>query len=205
MSISNQIIIATKNKGKSKEIKEILSIGGIEYFDLNDIEFKDEIVEYGKSFEENALIKASTIYDRYHIPVVADDSGLVVNVLNGKPGIYSARYAGENATDEENNELLLRELIPANDIERNAKFVCVAVFYSEINKYVYERGEILGYITYNPVGSGGFGYDPIFYLPDFRKTMAELDPGQKNKISHRWKAFRRLKEHIVEYLETIER
>ena len=199
-TLNKTIIIATKNKGKSKEIKKILSIDGVRYLDLNDIDFKDEIVEYGKSFEENALIKASAVFDRYSIPVIADDSGLVIEILNGRPGVYSARYAGENSTDEKNNMLLLNELNQVDDIERKAKYVCVAVFYYDKNRYMVERGEVAGYITHNPVGSEGFGYDPLFYLPDFKKTMAELTPEEKNKISHRGKAFNKIKEHILEYL-----
>jgi len=200
MSISNKIvIIATKNRGKSREIKEILKVDSVRYIDLNDLDFKDEIVEYGKSFEENALIKATTIFDRYGIPVIADDSGLEVDVLNGRPGVYSARYAGENATDQENNELLLSELSKVPDIKRKARFVCVAVFYYDRDRYVVERGEVEGYITHNPVGTNGFGYDPIFYLPEFKKTMAELSSEEKNRISHRGQAFRRLKNHVIEY------
>ena len=200
MSTSNKIIIiATKNKGKSREIKEILKIDGVRYLDLYDLDFNDRIVEYGRSFEENALIKAAAIFDRYRKPVVADDSGLVVEALNGRPGVYSARYAGENATDRDNNELLLDELLNLPDIERKARFVCVAVFYYDVNRYDVERGEVEGYITHKPVGDKGFGYDPIFYLPDLKKTMAELTPEEKNKISHRGQAFRRLKNHIIRY------
>lgn len=200
MSISNKIvIIATKNRGKSREIKEILKVDSVRYLDLNDLDFKDEIVEYGKSFEENALIKATSVFDRYGIPVIADDSGLEVDVLNGRPGVYSARYAGEYATDRENNELLLSELSKVPDIERKARFVCVAVFYYDRDRYAVETGEVEGYITYNPVGINGFGYDPIFYLPEFKKTMAELSSKEKNRISHRGQAFRRLKDHVKEY------
>ncbi len=200
MSISNKtVIIATKNRGKSREIKEILKIDGVKYLDLYDLDFNDRIVEYGRSFEENALIKAAAIFDRYRKPVVADDSGLEVEALNGRPGVYSARYAGENATDRDNNELLLEELLNLPDIDRKARFVCVAVFYYDVNKYDVEKGEVEGYITHNPVGDQGFGYDPIFYLPDLKKTMAELTPEEKNKISHRGKAFRRLKSHIIRY------
>ena len=201
MSISSDtIIIATKNRGKSKEIKKILHIDGIKYLDLNDINFNDDIIEYGKSFKENALIKAMTIFDRYNLPVVADDSGLVVKALNGRPGVYSARYAGEGATDKENNDLLLNELLNVPDIERKAKFVCVAVFYYDKNRYVVEKGEVEGYITHNSVGNHGFGYDPLFYLPDFKKTMAELSSEEKNKISHRGQAFRKIRSYIIDYI-----
>jgi len=202
-TLSNVVIIATKNKGKSKEIKEILKIDGVKYLDLNDIDFRDDIVEYGKSFEENALIKATTIFDRYQTPVISDDSGLVVEALNGRPGVYSARYASENATDKENNELLLSELMKVSDIDRRAKFVCVSVFYFDKNKYVVETGEVHGYITHNPVGSNGFGYDPIFYLPEYKKTMAELNSEEKNKVSHRGIAFRKLRYHIIKYFNKI--
>ena len=204
MSISNKvnrIIIATKNKGKSREIKDIIKIDGVEFIDLNDLNFNDEIEETGKTFAENALIKASTVYQLYRMPVIADDSGLVVDALGGKPGVYSARYAGENATDEENYNKLLKEMNGVPDIERKARFVCVAVFYYDIDKYYLEKGEVEGYITYNPVGEEGFGYDPVFYVPEFKKTMAELPPEIKNRISHRGKAFRKLRPHIIEYIK----
>ncbi len=202
MSTSNRVIIATKNKGKSREIKEILKINGIVFLDLLDLNFKRDIEETGLTFEENALIKASAIYSEFKMPVIADDSGLMVEALNGRPGVFSARYAGENASDEDNYRLLLNELSGIEDINRKARFVCIAVFYFDKGRYVVERGEIEGYITHNPVGEKGFGYDPVFYLPDFKKTMAELDPEIKNRISHRGKAFRKLKSHLEEYFKT---
>lgn len=196
----NEIIIGSKNPGKVVEIKQILSLANVEFLDLHGLSFTEEIEEKGATFGENALLKAETIYKKYRIPVIADDSGLSVSYLNGSPGVYSARFAGSGATDEKNNRLLLEKLRDVPDGMRNARFICVALFYYATARYHIEEGSVDGYITTMPEGDGGFGYDPLFFLPELGKTMAQLPPDVKNSISHRACAFKRLRPRIVEYL-----
>jgi XTP/dITP diphosphohydrolase len=193
---SIEIIIASRNRGKIGEIRDILSLEGVPVFDLIQLGFEEPIEEVGSSFLENALIKARTVYRRYQKPVIADDSGLVVPRLNGEPGVRSARYAGPGADDRRNNELLLEKLGEARGEGRRAWFVCTAVFLYDEEKYRVAEGRVDGTIGLEPRGRGGFGYDPLFYLPHFGKTMAQLTEGQKNEISHRGAAFRSLKTDI---------
>ncbi len=189
-----EIIFATQNSGKINEVKSILGNDSIKLLSLDEFENVPEVIESGDTFEENAKIKAAEIYKKYKIPVIADDSGIVVEQLNGRPGVYSARYAGEEATDEENNNKLIKEL--SNFPEPHfAKFVCCAVFYNG-NQFFTEFGEIKGRIIKNPRGKNGFGYDPIFVPEGYSKTSAELDPDEKNSISHRAIAFNKLKNII---------
>jgi len=190
----NKIIIASKNKGKISEIVNIMSIDGLVFTDLNELGFEEEIEENGSTFLENALIKAERIYKVYNIPVISDDSGLIVDWLNGKPGVYSARFAGEKATDEENSLLLLSKMKGIPFEKRSARFVCISVFYYGSQKYFSARGSIEGIIANSPAGNNGFGYDPIFFIPTYSITMAELSTAEKNKISHRANAFKVLKE-----------
>ncbi len=188
--MKRKIICATQNTGKLKEVSQILGDKYFELLSLNDFNNVGEIVEDGNSFEENAIKKAKYVFEEYGLPVIADDSGLVVEQLNGEPGIYSARYASENATDEENNLKLITNLkeLPQPHI---AKFVCVAVYYDEY-KTLTATGEIIGRILLEPRGSNGFGYDPLFLPDGYNQTTAELDLNEKNKISHRAKAFKSL-------------
>ena len=195
-----EILIASSNRGKTAEIRDILSLQGVVLSDLHDIGFHDEIDENGKTFEENALIKAEAVFKRYKRPVIADDSGLVLPYLNGEPGVRSARYAGCNATDDDNNRLLLSRLENAKGSERDAFFFCLALFYTGPNQYYSAKGTVHGTITQSPVGSGGFGYDPLFYVARFKKTMAQLDSSKKNAISHRGAAFAMLRNYIRSYL-----
>lgn len=189
-----EIIFATQNSGKINEVKSILGNGNIKLLSLDEFENVPEVVESGDTFEENAKIKAVVIFNKYKIPVIADDSGIVVEQLNGQPGVYSARYAGEEATDEENNNKLLMEL--SNYPEPHfAKFVCCAVFYNG-NQFFTEFGEIKGRIIKSPRGKNGFGYDPIFVPEGYSNTSAELDSDKKNSISHRAIAFNKLKNII---------
>jgi len=188
--MKRKIIFATKNYGKLKEVSHILGDKYFELLSLNDFNNVGEIVEDGNSFEENAIKKAKYVFEKYGLPVIADDSGLVVEQLNGEPGIYSARYAGENATDEENNSKLVSELKDLPEPHK-AKFVCAAVYYNG-NKTLNATGEIIGRILHEPRGKNGFGYDPLFLPDDYNQTTAELDLGEKNKISHRAKAFKSL-------------
>jgi len=189
-----KIIFASKNKGKIKEVKDILSGADFEIVTLLDLNDTENIIEDGITFEENAKIKASHIFNKYKIPVIADDSGLVVDQLDGGPGVFSARYSGPDATDESNNIKLLRELKPLHE-PHHAKYVCSAVYYNG-DKYLTANGEIKGRITLNPKGVNGFGYDPFFIPENYSVTMAELDLSEKNKISHRSKAFHKLKTQL---------
>lgn len=190
-----KIIFASGNKGKIAEVKRILGELDIPILSLHDINFKGEIVEDGDSFEENAKIKAIEIFNSYKLPTIADDSGLVVEQLNGEPGIYSARYAGIDSDDEANNIKLLENLSTKPEPHR-AKFVCSAVYYSgeKIHNTV---GEVYGKIISKARGTNGFGYDPLFVPDGYAKTMAELDPEIKNSISHRFKAFDQLKKYLL--------
>lgn len=189
-----KIIFATKNRGKIKEVKEIFSGTDYEILALPDLDNNMEVEENAETFEGNAKIKASAAYEKFKVPVMADDSGLSVVQLEGRPGVYSARYAGENATDQGNNLKLLRELKNYPD-PHLAKYVCVAVYFDGMD-FIVGYGEIKGKITDMPKGSNGFGYDPHFVPDGYNKTMAELPPEEKNSISHRGKAFNQLKEKI---------
>ena len=188
------IVFATRNKGKLKEVKEIFSDISVNIKSLNDFDEDIDVIEDGNSFEENALKKAEEIYQLLKLPVISDDSGLEVEQLNGFPGIYSARYSGENATDKKNNLKLIKELekLPEPHI---AKFVCAAVYSDGINRLII-RGEFKGQIISTPRGKNGFGYDPLFLPEGLNQTSAEIDSDLKNKISHRAKAFSKLKEML---------
>lgn len=189
-----RIIFATKNEGKRREVSSIFESTQIELFSLNDLDNIPEIEETGNTFEENALIKAHKVFEKFGMPVVADDSGLVAEQLNGNPGVLSARYAGKSATDEENNNKLLNQLKYFPE-PHPAKFVCVAVYYDG-RKFFKAQGEVIGRIIKEPRGANGFGYDPLFVPEGFNKTMGELPLDRKNEISHRSKAFKALKKFL---------
>lgn len=192
---SMKIIFATQNQGKSKEVKNILNGNSLQVYSLYDLGNDIEIEETGETFKENAFLKAKTIYDVYKVPVIADDSGLEIEQLDGRPGVYSARYAGENCTFDDNNKKVLKELEDKPEPHK-ARFVCHAVFYD--GKNLFESvGELKGVITKSPAGEHGFGYDPIFIPEGYDKTLAELEIEEKNKISHRAMAFSELKEKIL--------
>ena len=187
----NEIIFASQNKGKVKEVVQILNGLDIEIISLTDMNEQIEIIEDGDSFEANALIKAKQVYNKFKLPTIADDSGLVVDQLNGAPGIYSARYAGQDGNDEANNKKLLDEL--KNYTEPHiAKFICAAVYYNgeEVHTAI---GEFNGRIIDEEHGSYGFGYDPLFIPKDYSITSAEMKPSLKNSISHRFNAFNKLR------------
>jgi len=190
----NKIIFASKNEGKVKEVRYILNGLNAEIISLNDVGFKEEIPETADTFEGNAKIKAETIFNMFKIPTIADDSGLVASQLGSEPGVYSARYAGENATDEENNKKLIERLKSFPEPHK-AKFICAAVYYFGTD-FKFAIGEISGQIIKEPRGTNGFGYDPLFLPDGYDKTSAELPPEIKNKISHRYKAFNQLKEYL---------
>ncbi len=190
-----KIIFATKNKGKLKEVEEIFKRTGINILSLLDFDETPEIIENGVTFTENAKIKTDIIYEKYKIPVMGDDSGLVVEQLKGAPGVYSARYAGESATDDQNNRKLISELLDLPKPHK-AKFVCAAVFFDG-KDYQSTYGELHGEIIESERGSHGFGYDPLFIPTGKSETTAEISLEEKNKISHRSKAFNKLKDLIT--------
>jgi XTP/dITP diphosphohydrolase len=188
-----KIVFATKNEGKVKEIKEMLEGMNIELISLNHYNNLPEINEDGKSFLENALKKAKIVSEFTGETVLADDSGLQVDSLNGEPGIYSARYAGDEATDEENNNKLLAKLKDVPEQKRTASFFCSLVLYKKDGNYDSFEGRWDGQIIDERRGENGFGYDPIFFVTELKLTAAELEPAVKNKISHRGQAFAKLK------------
>lgn len=183
------------NKGKIDEVKHILSDLDVQILSLADINESIDIVENGSSFEENAMIKAKQVFEKFKIPTIADDSGLVVEQLNNEPGIYSARYAGETSDDRSNNIKLINKL---NDYPEphHAKFVCAAVYYDGENNQT-AIGEIKGRIIDEERGKNGFGYDPLFIPNGYSTTSAEMEPELKNKISHRYNAFSKLKQYLA--------
>jgi XTP/dITP diphosphohydrolase len=189
-----QIIFASKNEGKVKEVRHILNGINAEILSLNDVGFTDEIPETADTFEGNAKIKAEAIYNKFKLPTIADDSGIVALQLGNEPGVYSARYAGENATDEENNHKLIDKLKSFPEPHKG-KFICAAVYYFG-TEFKVAIGEISGQILKEPRGTNGFGYDPLFLPDGYDKTSAELTPEIKNKISHRYRAFNELKVYL---------
>ena len=191
-----RIVFATKNEGKVKEITEMLASTGIELVSLNHFKSLPEIVEDGNTYLENALKKAKIISDFTGEKVLADDSGLQVDVLRGEPGIYSARYAGEGATDEENNAKLLAKLKDVPQEKRTAAFFCALVLYSQDGHYQSFEAQWQGRIIDERRGTNGFGYDSIFLWPELNKTAAELPPEIKNRVSHRGQAFAKLKSYL---------
>ncbi len=185
-----KFIAATKNKGKIKEISEILKDFPYEVLSMESVGLNIDIEETGSTFEENALIKASEISRITGETVMADDSGLEVDFLNGAPGIYSSRFAGENATDEEKNKKLLDMLKDVPFEKRAARFVCViAVVFPDGSNFTV-KGTCEGYISNEPNGTNGFGYDPLFYVPEYQMTTAQMVSEMKHEISHRGKALR---------------
>ena len=192
-----RIIFATKNNHKMKEIREILDGLGYEILSMTEAGVDIDVVEDGTTFEENALIKSRTIRDHVKNAIVlSDDSGLEVDYLNGQPGIYSARWMGEDTSYDIKNQKLLNLLEGVPEEERTARFVCAlaAAFPDGTDKVV--RGTIEGIVGYESAGENGFGYDPIFFVPEYKCTTAEMTPEQKNEISHRGKALRMIAEYL---------
>ena len=187
-----ELVLATKNKGKVRELTEIIK--GAHIITADEAGFHAEIEENGKTFEENALIKAEAVCKAVSKPVIADDSGLEVFALNMRPGIFSARYAGENATDADRVSKLLAELVGSED--RRARFVCAAALCLPDGRHFGVRGETDGVSTEKPRGSGGVGYEPVYVPNGYYKTFSELSENEKNMISHRKKAFEKLKTEI---------
>ena len=190
-----EIILATRNPNKVREIRSILDFLPVTFSSLLDLQDIPDIVEDGSTLDENAFIKARFLYQRVKIPALADDSGLEVFALDGRPGVYSARYAGEHATYEDNNKKLLAELVSFPAEKRKARFRCVAAFVGPSTEYAVE-GICEGTIIHAPRGTGGFGYDPLFVPDGYPETFAELSPEVKNSISHRSAAFRAMGEYL---------
>lgn len=195
-TVSRRIIFATGNQGKMREIKMILADLDVEVLSLKEAGIEADIVEDGATFEENAVIKAKTIMEMTGDIVLADDSGLEIDYLNKEPGIYSARYMGEDTSYDIKNNNLIGRLNGVPDEERTARFVCVIAAAFPNGDILTTKGTIEGIIGYEIKGSNGFGYDPIFYLPQYQCTTAELDMELKNELSHRGKALRAMKEQL---------
>lgn len=186
--MKRKIVLATGNNGKLKEFKEMLE--GFEIVSMKDAGFTGDIEETGKTFYENALIKAKTVAEKLNMPALSDDSGLCVNALGGAPSIYSARYSKEG-TDAANRKLLLKNMEGKTD--RRAKFICTLVYYEPNGKIISVSGETEGEILYAEDGANGFGYDPIFYSLDLKKSMGQATAEEKNGVSHRARAIEKIK------------
>ena len=190
--------MATNNRDKIKEIKSILSGLSAEILTLEDFPVFPQVEETGKTLEENAILKAEAICRYTHLPSLADDSGLEVDALNGAPGVLSSRFAGAECNYQDNNRKLLSLMKGVPWEKRGAKIVCVVAIVKEISHVITVRGELNGLIALEEKGKGGFGYDPIFYLPQLNKTFAQLTLDEKNKVSHRALAFTKAKQLILE-------
>jgi len=195
-----KVIFATSNEGKMKEIREIMKDMDIELLSLKDLNLNPDIVENGNSFEENAIIKAKQVMELTGEIVMADDSGIEIEYLGKAPGIYSARFLGEDTPYDIKNQYILDKLAQAKDEERSARFVCAIACAFPDGKIITSEGIIEGYIAKKISGSNGFGYDPIFYVPEYNCTTAEMSPELKNEISHRGKALRSIKSKLKNYL-----
>lgn len=193
-----KVVIATNNAHKVEEIRTALDFEGWEFLTLSQCDPYDEPAEDADAFEGNALIKALAAHEHTGLAALADDSGLVVDALDGAPGVYSARYAGVHGDDAANNEKLLRELEGVSDDRRTARFVCSLAFVDEDGTQVFASGTIEGRIAHGLSGEGGFGYDPLFLPDEFAgaKSLAEVTQDEKNAISHRGNALRVLKEKL---------
>lgn len=192
-----KIIFASNNKGKIRELKDILSSLGIEVVSQREAGFDIEADETGTTFAENSAIKAKAIYELAKIPVLADDSGLCVDALDGQPGVYSHRFAGENATDEEKCRYILEKLENVSDEKRTARFICDMCFIDENGREYHAEGKCEGKIGREEKGNNGFGYDPIFVVGN--RTLAELEEAEKNQISHRAEALKKMKEILKKF------
>lgn len=191
-----KFILATRNRGKLKEIREMLADLPFEVLSMEDAGIFESIEESGNTFEENALIKARKVSGIAGEIAMADDSGLEVDFLDGKPGVRSSRFAGEGASDRDRNDKLLRLLEGVPFDKRNARFVCAVAVAFPDGRHFTARGCCEGFISLSARGENGFGYDPIFYLPEYNMTMAQLSSGEKNRISHRGKALRLMVEEL---------
>lgn len=195
-----KIIFATNNNGKINEVKMMLSNTNIDIITLKEAGIEIDIEETGNTFEENAIIKAEAVMKMTGEAVIADDSGLEVDYLDKKPGIYSARFLGEDTSYDIKNKYIIDQLDGVMDEKRSARFVCAFAFAVPSRTTITKTGVIEGRIAYQCAGENGFGYDPIFYVPEYEKTTAELSPDIKNEISHRGRALKKLREDIIAYI-----
>ena len=200
----SRIVFATRNRGKVVELRQLLSGVGLSVCSLDELEQTvAEVVEDADSFRGNAVKKASTVSEQTGLPALADDSGLCVDALGGQPGVYSARYAGENATDADNNRQLLAALADIPSPRRTARFRSVLAFADTAGslgeRVLTSEGVCEGVILTEPRGAGGFGYDPLFFLPELNATFAELGVGIKNDRSHRAQAMKAMKPQLLAY------
>lgn len=192
-------LIATKNKGKVEDFRHLFVKYNIEIISLLDLEEPvEDVEETGTTFEENAILKAEAISELLNMPVLADDSGLEIDSLDGRPGVYSARYAGEDKDDTKNLHKVLKEMEDVPDEKRTGRFVCVLAVASPGEETITKRGTCEGKIIREPIGTNGFGYDPIFQPDNTEKTMAELSAAEKNEISHRGNALKKLETWVKE-------
>lgn len=192
-----KLLLATNNQGKAREYKSLLSGAPFEMVTPAEVGITTEVAEVGKSFEENAALKATTLAAESQLLTLADDSGLEVDALGGEPGTLSARYAGENASDADRVRYLLSKMQDVPEGKRQARFVCVIAIATPDGKVEFCSGECDGIIALKPRGNRGFGYDPVFYLPEMGKTMAELPPEVKNRISHRGRAAEKARAFLI--------
>ncbi|MBR9937892.1 XTP/dITP diphosphatase [Oscillospiraceae bacterium Marseille-Q3528] len=192
----DKIIFATGNEGKMKEVRMILKDLGLPVLSMKEAGVQADIVEDGTTFEENAKIKAVAVQKLTGALVLADDSGLEIDYLNKEPGIYSARYMGEDTPYSVKNANLISRLAGVPDEQRTARFVCAIAAAFPDGEVLTTRGTIEGIIGYEERGENGFGYDPIFYLPEYKKSTAELSPEEKNALSHRGRALRQMEEEL---------
>lgn len=192
----HKLLIATRNKDKLQEIKQILSDDRFELCSLDDMGIAQDLPETGKTFEENAILKATTAGEKTGLLTLADDSGLEVDALNGRPGIYSARYT--SGSDQDRIEKVLHELVGIPQEKRTAQFASIIALYDPKTKRINTfEGICQGYITDHPIGKHGFGYDPIFWSRDFGKTFGEATDEEKEKVSHRGRALKKLREYLM--------
>ena len=198
--MEKRIIFATGNEGKMREIRMILEDLGVPVLSMKEAGISAGIEENGKSFAENAAIKAKAIMEMTGEIVMADDSGLEIDYLDGAPGIYSARFMGEDTSYDIKNKALIDKLAGVPDEKRTARFVCAIACALPDGQILESRGTMEGIIGYEIKGENGFGYDPIFYLPECGCTSAEISPEKKNELSHRGKALRAMKEKLEKYL-----
>lgn len=196
--MKHKIVFATGNEGKMREIRLILADLGMEILSMKEAGVCLDIVEDGATFGENAAIKAKAVWEKTGGIVLADDSGLVIDYLNGEPGIYSARYMGEDTSYEIKNRALIDRMAGVEGQDRSARFVCNIAAVLPDGQAVHTEETMEGLIAYEPAGEGGFGYDPILYLPEYGKTSAEISIEEKNKISHRGKALEAMKVRLKE-------
>ena len=198
--MEKRIIFATGNEGKMREIRMILEDLGVPVLSMKEAGISADIEENGKSFAENAAITAKAIMEMTGESVMADDSGLEIDYLDGAPGIYSARFMGEDTSYDIKNKALIDKLAGVPDEKRTARFVCAIACALPDGQILESRGTMEGIIGYEIKGENGFGYDPIFYLPECGCTSAEISPEKKNELSHRGKALRAMKEKLEKYL-----